>query len=78
MVKINWNPHSSLRGNAKWYSMHNLKVSYKIKHMSLYDQAIIFTKKKNVHPNTCTQMFIATLFIITKKLEIAQISSAGK
>ena len=69
-------------GSATWED--SLAVSYKTKHTLTYDPAItllsIYPKdlKTYVHTKTCTWMFIAALFIITKTWKQPRFPSVGE
>lgn len=79
VIKINWNPHSSLGGMQNGIGTYNLKVSYKIKHMlTLWPSNHIYQKKKKCSPEHLHTNVYSNSFHNYQKLEIAQIPSAGK
>ena len=71
----NWNPHTLLVGiwNSIATLQNNLAVPQKVKHRVTVwpsNSTLRYIPKKSetyVHAKICTQMFIATLFIIAKK-----------
>ena len=73
-------------GNVKWYShfRNSLVVSYKTKQLLTYDCTItllgIYSKELGtcVYTKTCTQMFMAALFMIAQTWKQPRYPSVGE